>query len=46
MRLTCYAKDGADQDHDEELRGYQLELIASSLTKEQEEQLEAAFAKE
>ncbi|MGW8250414.1 MAG: DUF1269 domain-containing protein, partial [Anaerolineales bacterium] len=30
----------------EELKGYDFELIASNLTKEQEEQLKAAFAEE
>jgi uncharacterized membrane protein len=30
----------------EELKGYKFELIASNLTKEQEDQLRAAFAEE
>jgi uncharacterized membrane protein len=30
----------------EELKGYEFELIASNLTKEQEEQLMSAFAEE
>ena len=38
---------GAVQDKVlEELKGYQFELIASNLTKEQEEQLKAAFSAE
>lgn len=38
---------GAVQDKVlEELKGYQFELIASNLTKEQEKQLKAAFGEE
>jgi uncharacterized membrane protein len=41
--LTSDAVQGKVQ---EELKGYNFELIASNLTKEQEEQLKAAFAEE
>jgi uncharacterized membrane protein len=47
--LKFSTPEGASQMLDKvtaELKGYEFELIASNLTKEQEEQLKAAFAEE
>jgi uncharacterized membrane protein len=44
--LFLLTSDAVQDKVAEELKGYEFELIASNLTKEQEEQLMAAFAEE
>jgi uncharacterized membrane protein len=44
--LFLMTSDAVQDKVIEELKGYEFELIASNLTKEQEEQLKAAFAAE